>query len=83
MRSASLRKADLLPPQELCAAIESIVVAHYGANSREIAVAVSRLLGFKAMSAGLRENIERQVQTLKAKGRLREQDGLFRKGIVA
>jgi very-short-patch-repair endonuclease len=83
VRSASLRKADLLPPQELCAAIESVVVAHYGANSREIAVAVSRLLGFKAMSVGLRENIERQVQTLKAKGRLSEQDGLFRKGIVA
>ena len=44
--------------------------------------AVSRLLGFKAMSAGLRETIERQVQTLKVKGRLREQDGLFRLGIV-
>jgi very-short-patch-repair endonuclease len=79
VRSASLRKADQLPPQELRAAIESVVVAHYGASTREITVAVSRLLGFKAMSAGLRESIERQVQILKAKGRLREQDGLFRK----
>jgi hypothetical protein len=34
------------------------------------------------MSAGLRETIERQVQTLKVKGRLSEQDGLFRIGIV-
>jgi hypothetical protein len=34
------------------------------------------------MNAGLRETIERQVQTLKVKGRLREQDGLFRLGIV-
>jgi hypothetical protein len=82
VRSASLRKADLLPPQELCAAIESVVVAHYGASRSEIAVAVSRLLGFKAMNAGLRETIERQVQILKVKGRLNEQDGLFRIGIV-
>jgi hypothetical protein len=43
VRSASLRKADLLPPQELRAAI-----AHYGASPSEIAVAVSRLLGFKS-----------------------------------
>ena len=82
VRSASLRKADLLPPQELRAAIESVVVAHYGASPSEIAVAVSRLLGFKAMSAGMREIIEQQVQTLKVKGRLSEQDGLFRIGIV-
>ena len=82
VRSASLRKVDLLPPQELCVAIESVVAAHYGASPPEIAVAVSRLLGFKAMGAGLRETIERQVQTLKVKGRLREQDGLFRIGIV-
>jgi hypothetical protein len=34
------------------------------------------------LGAGLRETIERQVQTLKVKGRLREQDGLFRLGIV-
>ena len=82
VRSASLRKADLLPPQELRAAIESVVAAHYGASLGEIAVAVSRLLGFKAMSAGMREIVERQVQTLKVKGRLTEQDGLFRIGIV-
>jgi hypothetical protein len=82
VRSASLPKVELLPPQELCVAIESVVGAHYGASPPEIAVAVSRLLGFKAMSAGLRETIERQVQTLKAKGRLREQDGLFRIGII-
>jgi hypothetical protein len=82
VRSASLRKVDLLPPQELCVAIEAVVGAHYGARPPEIAVAVSRLLGFKAMSTGLRETIERQVQTLKVKGRLREQDGLFRIGIV-
>jgi very-short-patch-repair endonuclease len=79
VRSASLRKVDLLPPQELCVAIESVVGNHYGASLPEIAVAVSRLIGFKAVSAGLRETIERQVQSLKVKGRLREQDGLIRK----
>lgn len=32
VRSATLRKVDLLPPQELRVAIESVVGAHYGAS---------------------------------------------------
>ena len=67
------RGATLLPRHDLGKVL---------ASPSEIAVAVSRLLGFKAMSAGMREIIEQQVQTLKVKGRLSEQDGLFRIGIV-
>ena len=78
VQSASLRKAELLPPQELRTAIETIAVAHFGAGARELVVAVSRLLGFKATSAALREVIEQQVRALKIRGRLVEQDGLLR-----
>ena len=76
--SASLRKPEFLPPQEIRAAIEAVAVAHFGASEIEIPVAVSRMLGFKATSAALRESIERQVKILKSNGRLIEQDGLLR-----
>ena len=78
VRSTSLRKPDLLPPQELRAAIESVVHAHHGASAREIVTTVSRLLGFKATSSALSEAISGQIESLRSAGRLVDQDGLFR-----
>ena len=76
--SASLRKPEFLPSQEIRAAIEAVAVSHFGASEKDIPVAVSRILGFKATSAALRESIGRQVEILKANGRLIEQEGLLR-----
>ncbi|MGH7871510.1 MAG: DUF3320 domain-containing protein [Candidatus Binatia bacterium] len=78
VRSMTLRKPDLLPPQEVRAAIESIVIAHHGASAREIVTTVSRLLGFKATSSTLRESIGEQIEYLRSAGRLADQDGLLR-----
>ncbi|MDQ3621728.1 MAG: DUF3320 domain-containing protein [Verrucomicrobiota bacterium] len=78
VRSTSLRKPDLLPRQELRAAIESVATAHHGASAREIIQTVSRLLGFKATSSALRDAIARQIDELQNRGRIAEQDGLFR-----
>jgi len=76
--STSLRKPELLPPQELRAAIEAVAISHFGVSENDVPVAVSRLLGFKATSAALRERIGQQVEILKASGRLVEQEGLLR-----
>ena len=78
VRSPSLRKPDLLPPQELRVAIESVVQAHHGATAREIVRTVSRLLGFKATSSTLSEAISGQIESLRSAGRLVDQDGLLR-----
>jgi very-short-patch-repair endonuclease len=78
VRSASLRKFELLPPQELRVAIENVVTAHHGASAREIERTVTRMLGFKATSAGLRQAVSRQIHVLQKGGRLVEQDGLLR-----
>ena len=78
VQSATLRKVDLLPPQEVRAAILAVIDAHYGASAREAANAVSRLLGFKATSGQFREMVNAQVETLKASGLIEERDGLLR-----
>ena len=78
VRSTTLRKPDLLPPQELNAAIERVIGAHHGASEREIVTTVSRLLGFKATSSALREAIRAQIEYLRSAGHLADQDGLLR-----
>lgn len=78
VRSASLRKPDLLPPQELRAAIESVTAAHYGASVGEIVQTVSRLFGFKATSSALRQRIIEQVDRLLSSGGLIDADGILR-----
>jgi len=78
VRSTNLRKPELLPPLELRAAIERVVAAHHGASSGEIIQTVSRLVGFKATSAALRELITLQIEHLQKVGSLVEQDGLLR-----
>jgi very-short-patch-repair endonuclease len=62
--SASLRKPDLLPAEELRAAILDIVRASAGATRAELPQAVARRLGFAATSAALRQRIDEQVPTL-------------------
>ncbi len=77
-RSTSLRKPEFLPLRELRAAIERVVAEHHGARAAEIVHTVSRLLGFKSTSGGLRKTIQDQIELLLAKGVLVEQDALLR-----
>jgi very-short-patch-repair endonuclease len=76
--SQSLRKPDLLPPQEVRAAIEKVIAAHHCASVADIVRTVSRLLGFQATSAALRAVIGKQIERLAKSGRIRESDGLYR-----
>lgn len=73
VRSASLRRPEMLPPAEIQAAILQVTGNHYGATSSEIALEVGRLLGFQATGARLRTLIETEVERLLANGRLDRQ----------
>ncbi len=77
VHSASLRKPDLLPLQEVRAAIEKVIAAHHGASATDIVRTVSRLLGFQATSAALREILREQIERLANSGRIQESDGLY------
>jgi hypothetical protein len=56
--SPSLRKPEVLPPEEIKAAISSIVDANFGAEKEQLVPAVARLLGFASTSSQLRAVIE-------------------------
>lgn len=81
--SATLRKIDYLPPEELERAILDVVSTNYGATDDQISLAVSRALGFKSTSAQLRAAIDGVLEAAVAKNWLVRQDGLFVVGDAA
>lgn len=76
--SAGLRKPEFLPPQEICAAIESVLTNCHSAARDELVVAVARLFGFKSTSTDLRKVIKRQIEVLEKQQRLVEQEGFLK-----
>ncbi len=69
--SRTLKKPELLPPQEIREAIVGLVRDAYGVHIDEVTTAVSRMLGFQATRQQLRERIERQIEFLVINGKLR------------
>jgi very-short-patch-repair endonuclease len=77
VNSPGLRKPEYLPPIEIEAALLSIVDQHFGASRDELVQATSRLLGFSATSAQLREVITQSVDRLLQAMVLEDQGGLL------
>lgn len=71
--SRTLKKPELLPPQEIREAVVALVRDAHGVRQDEVATAVSRMLGFQATSQQLRERIDEQVELLISKGLLDQQ----------
>jgi very-short-patch-repair endonuclease len=79
VQSANLRKPDLLPPEEIRAAILALIDTHHGAGGEQIPVAVARIFGFKSTSGPLREVIAAQTDKLRRQGVIEEADGMFKR----
>ena len=75
VRSQTLRRPDMLPPAEIGSAIEATVAAHVAIAPADAVVAVARLLGFRATSGQLRQEIERVARQRITQGRLIEREG--------
>ena len=77
--SATLRRPEMLPQAELEAAVLRVVRSGMGASPEEIAAVAPRLLGFKAVSAQLRQLVRLASDRLEAAGTIvREGEvGLF------
>ncbi|WP_422508505.1 DUF3320 domain-containing protein [Stenotrophomonas sp. GZD-301] len=73
--SRSLRRPEMLPPQEIRQALLEVIESAHGAGADEVAVPVARRLGFQALSQPLRERIAAQVQVLLDHGRLEARNG--------
>ena len=70
--SDTLRKPDMLPPQEIEVAILDTLQKNYGAGLVEIAQYVARLFSFKATSPQLRETIRLRLDALVLRGLLQK-----------
>jgi very-short-patch-repair endonuclease len=70
--SRTLKKPELLPPQEIREAIVELVREAHGLRREETATAVSRMLGFQTTSQQLRDRIHQQVELLVSRGVVQE-----------
>lgn len=60
----NMRKAELLPPAELRAAILGVLQISIAAGEDELASTVARVMGFRSCGGNLREAIQSQIQSL-------------------
>ncbi|MET0370698.1 MAG: DUF3320 domain-containing protein [Sphingobium sp.] len=81
--STTLRRCEALPPAELERAVLDIVRTHFGATDDQIALAVSRAIGFKSTSSQLRTLIGDVVAAAIAKGWLDRKNGVLVTGAEA
>lgn len=75
--SAGLRKPEMLPPAEIKAAALAFVTANLGATPEEVVMGVSRLFGFKATSAQLRQVLTDTIGAAVNDGLLTVQEGML------
>ncbi len=75
--SASLRKAEYLPPSEIRAALHATVRANQGIDEERLLTDALRLLGFKTVGAQVRAAALSQLQTLCRTNALELRDGRF------
>jgi len=64
VQSASLRKVEMLPPQEIQAGVRQIVEASHTIGLDELATGVARLLGYKSTSRQLKEVIDGEIRKM-------------------
>ncbi len=69
--SNTLRRPEILPPEEIKAAITQVVADNFGAEHDQMAQAVARSFGFGSTSAQLREVVESTLADLLESGQLR------------
>lgn len=77
-QSPGLRKPEMLPPSEIQQAIITFVAAHLGATEEEAITGASRLFGFKATSAQLKQLIVGAITAAEQAGMLVRQGDLLR-----
>jgi hypothetical protein len=75
VQSATLRKPEYLPPEEIQATLLTVVKHHLGVDADDALVEASRLLGFRAASAQLKEVLRDELRHLIELRELDERSG--------
>jgi very-short-patch-repair endonuclease/DNA polymerase III delta prime subunit len=77
LASASVRKIEGLPPQEIRKAITVLIENNFGATMSQVTTEVARLLGYKSTSPQLKEIIETQLSELVNEGVITKNQGFL------
>jgi len=75
--ATALRKAEMLPPTEIEAAVSQLVQRSFGATRDQVIQAVSRGFGIRNTSSQVRCALEDVIETMIARRQLREVAGLL------
>ena len=75
--SATLRRAEMLPPSEIDQSLLDIVDANFGAGETDLVQASARAFGYQSTSSQLRSVLGAGVERLKANGCLVEKAGML------
>jgi len=75
--STTLRRPELLPPMEIDVGILNLVKENLGATLNEIALHVSRQLGYRTTSAQLRAALVARSEDLVSNGKLELRGGVL------
>jgi hypothetical protein len=75
--STTLRRPEMLPPEEIDQALLQIIDDHFGAKPEELVQATSRAFGYSATSAQLRATISAGIERLVRAGAISEKDGFL------
>jgi very-short-patch-repair endonuclease len=71
VESQTLRRPEILPPEEVMLAILQVIERNYGAERDQLVQAVARLFGFGVTGVQLREVVQDALTALLESGRLR------------
>ncbi len=83
VKSQTLRKVEMLPPEEVDQAIMLVVASSVSLSVADCAVQVARMFGFKSTSGDLRRVVERRATRLASVGRLAGNGEEIRLGVTA
>jgi len=78
VKSATLRRVEMLPPVELSQSIVQVVERSIGITERELAIEVARAFGFKSTSADMRKCVAENARRLVSEGHLSVQGSEYR-----
>ena len=78
VKSATLRRVEMLPPVELSQSIVQVVERSIGITERELAIEVARAFGFKSTSADMRTCVTENARRLVTEGRLSVEGSEYR-----
>jgi hypothetical protein len=74
VKSAGLRKPESIPPVEIGAAVDQFIGNHLGITRDQLFSAITKSLGLKVLTAGLRNVLEAKLNRMISEGQVTDRE---------